>query len=75
MIIEVQGHTDSIPISNERFASNWELSVQRALGVVHYFIRKGVPPERLAAVGMGEYHPIDPGTSAEANRQESPHRA
>lgn len=69
VIIEVQGHTDSIPISNERFASNWELSVHRALGVVRYFIRNGVPPERLAAVGMGEYHPIDPGTSDEAYRR------
>jgi len=69
VIIEVQGHTDRVPISNERFASNWELSVQRALGVVNYFIRKGVPPDRLAAVGMGEYHPIDTGNAPEAHRR------
>ncbi len=69
VIIEVQGHTDTVPISNERYESNWELSVQRALGVVDYFIRKGVPPNRLAAVGMGEYHPIESGNSTEAHRK------
>jgi chemotaxis protein MotB len=59
VIIEVQGHTDRVPIRTARFESNWELSTARALGVVNYLISKGVPPERLAAVGMGEYHPID----------------
>ena len=58
VIIEVQGHTDRIPIHNERFRSNWELSFHRALGVVDYLISQGVPPQRLAAVGMGEHHPI-----------------
>lgn len=70
VIIEVQGHTDKVPISNNpRFANNWELSAKRALDVVYYLIERGIPAERLAAVGMGEYHPIDPGSSPEAYRR------
>ncbi len=69
VIIEVQGHTDRVPIHTERFRSNWELSTARALGVVDYLIERGIPPERLAAVGMGEYHPIDPGNTPAAYRK------
>lgn len=70
VIIEVQGHTDKVPLSSSRrFASNWELSTARALNVVNYLIEQGIPPERLAAVGMGEYHPIEAGDSSEALRR------
>lgn len=69
VIIEVQGHTDRVPIRTARHGSNWELSVDRALGVVNYLISKGIPPGRLAAVGMGEYHPIDTGSTPEALRR------
>lgn len=69
VIIEVQGHTDRVPISTSEFRSNWELSSHRALGVVNYFIERGIPPGRLAAVGMGEYHPIEASKTAEAYRR------
>ena len=69
VIIEVQGHTDRAPIRSGRFPSNWELSTSRAQEVVNYLIRQGVPPQRLAAVGMGEYHPIDPADHPEAYRR------
>ena len=69
VIIEVQGHTDRTPIRNSRFPSNWELSTARAQQVVNYLIQQGVPPQRLAAVGMGEYHPIDPADNPEAYRR------
>jgi chemotaxis protein MotB len=68
VIIEVQGHTDRVPIRG-RFPSNWELSTARAQEVVNYLILQGVPPERLAAVGMAEYHPIDPNDTPEAYRR------
>ncbi len=68
VIIEVQGHTDRVPIRG-RFPSNWELSTARAQEVVNYLIQQGVPPERLAAVGMAEYHPIDPEDTPEAYRR------
>jgi chemotaxis protein MotB len=69
VIIEVQGHTDRVPISTARFKSNWELSIFRALNVVSYLIELGIPPQRLAAVGMGEYHPIEEGSDATALRR------
>lgn len=60
-ILRVDGHTDKRPISNAAFASNWELSAARAISVVQFLISVGVPPERLAATGFGEFQPIDPG--------------
>jgi len=57
--IWVQGHTDDVPIANDLFASNWELSAARALTVVHYLEDvAGVDPRRLAAVGFGEHRPV-----------------
>lgn len=55
--ILIEGHTDDTPISNERFPSNWELSAARALQVLKFFQSLGVPPEKLVAVGYGEYRP------------------
>ena len=65
-ILRVDGHTDADPISTPRFPSNWELSTARALAVVKYLISRGVPPQRLAATGFGQYHPIDPRDTEEA---------
>ncbi len=68
-ILRIDGHTDPVPISTERFPSNWELSTQRAISVVRFLIAEGVPPGRLAATGFGEFQPLVPGTSAEAYRR------
>jgi chemotaxis protein MotB len=57
-LIRVEGHTDNVPISTRRFPSNWELSAARAASVVRLFQQGGVAPERLGAIGMGEYHPV-----------------
>lgn len=65
-ILRVDGHTDKRPIQSAQFHSNWELSASRAIAVVQYLISKGVPPERLAAAGFGEFQPIDPGDTEEA---------
>ncbi|MDI6601747.1 MAG: OmpA family protein [Thermoanaerobacteraceae bacterium] len=57
--IRVEGHTDNVPIHNEKFPSNWELSTARATNVVRYFIEKlNMNPPMLSAVGYGEYHPV-----------------
>ena len=57
--IRVEGHTDNVPISTPRFASNWELSAARATSLVKNFIeRHHLAPERLAVGGYGEYHPV-----------------
>lgn len=68
-ILRIDGHTDSIPINNINFRNNWELSSARALSVVENLIVQGIAPERLAATGFGEYHPIDTGTGPSALRR------
>lgn len=54
----VEGHSDSIPISNARYASNWELSSARAGAVVRFLVDKGVAPQRLSAVGRADNDPL-----------------
>jgi len=56
--IHVEGFTDNIPIHTVQFLSNWELSAARAASVVHLFTDYGVAPDRMAAIGYGEYKPI-----------------
>jgi chemotaxis protein MotB len=58
-VLRVDGHTDRVPIASARFPSNWELSAGRALSVVKYLVAQGVPPQRLAATGFGEFQPLD----------------
>ncbi len=55
--IDVEGHTDNVPISTKIFPSNWELSAARAASVVHLFSNNGVAPERMAAIGFAEFRP------------------
>ncbi|MBP7336316.1 peptidoglycan -binding protein [Niveispirillum sp.] len=62
-ILRVDGHTDIVPIRGGRWASNWELSTARAISVVNFLVGMGVPPERLAATGFGEFQPLEPGNS------------
>lgn len=56
--IQVEGFTDNLPISTLQYPSNWELSAARAASVVRMLVMDGVQPERLAAVGYGEFQPI-----------------
>lgn len=59
-VIRVDGHTDNVPLlGTGDFADNWELSQARALSVVKYMINfLGIPPDRLAANGFGQYQPV-----------------
>jgi chemotaxis protein MotB len=61
--IRVAGHTDNRPISTVAFPSNWELASARAASVVHLFMDRGVAPERLSVMGLGEYRPVMPNTT------------
>lgn len=56
--IHVEGYTDNQPIHTIAFPSNWELSAARAASVVSQLSRNGVKPERMAAIGYGEFHPV-----------------
>lgn len=57
-VVSIEGHTDNVPIENKLFSSNWELSSARATSVVREFINNGISPQRLSAVGYGEFHPV-----------------
>ena len=60
-MLRIDGHTDRQPIFGGRYRNNWELSQARALSVVEYLInQEGIPPDRLAATGFGEFQPLDP---------------
>lgn len=60
----IEGHTDSTPIKNTKYPSNWELSTSRATNIISYMMKKGgVSPKRLCAVGYGEYMPVADNTS------------
>ena len=70
-VLQVDGHTDNVPIRNSPiFANNWELSQARALSVVLYMVNNlGVSPDRLSANGFGEFQPVALGDSPEARAQ------
>ena len=70
--VRVEGYTDDRPINTYQFPSNWELSAARAASVVHLFVGDGIPPERLAMIGYGEFRPIADNATIEgrnANRR------
>jgi len=58
--VDVEGHTDNVPINTPRFPSNWELSVARASEVVKFFILEGVDADRLKASGYADTKPVLP---------------
>ncbi|OXI66684.1 motility protein B [Burkholderia sp. AU28863] len=62
--ILVEGHTDSVPIANAKYESNWELSSARAGSVVRYLTERGVAPHRLAAIGRADMQPLVAGDDA-----------
>lgn len=68
-ILRVDGHTDRRPIFTAAFPSNWDLSTARAVSVVNFLIDQGIPPQRLAATGFGEFQPLDEGNDEIAYRR------
>jgi len=57
--VRIEGHTDDRPIETPIYPSNWELSSTRATTVVRYYVENhGIPPDRISALGYGEYRPI-----------------
>ncbi len=69
-VLRIDGHTDNRPIRGSlNYPSNWELSTARAVAVVKYLASRGIPADRLAAAGFGEFRPLDPGDTEEAYRK------
>ncbi|KFC66496.1 Flagellar motor rotation protein MotB [Bosea sp. LC85] len=68
-ILRVDGHTDARPIRSAQFPSNWSLSTARAVAVVEYLITRGLPADRIAATGFGEFQPLDLASNDDAYRR------
>ncbi|BBP46710.1 membrane protein [Thiosulfatimonas sediminis] len=65
--IEIEGHTDNIPINTPRFPSNWELSSSRAISVLHVFLAQGIDGNKLKAIGYADTRPTAPNLDAQGN--------
>ncbi|MBI3285009.1 MAG: flagellar motor protein MotD [Burkholderiales bacterium] len=63
--IQVEGHTDNLPIKNSIFPSNWELSAVRASTVARLFTESGVNENRVTAIGQGAKLPVGPNDTQE----------
>jgi chemotaxis protein MotB len=68
-LLRIDGHTDRQPITGGPFPTNWQLSTARALSVLNYLSSQGIPPQRMAAAGFGEWQPLDTGNTPEAYRR------
>ena len=59
--VNVVGHTDSVPMHSEKFATNWELSAIRACAVARFLIEKtGLSPKRFYVSGHSYFQPLKP---------------
>lgn len=67
--LRIEGFTDNVPISRRLYASNWELSFARATSVLRYLGSRGVAPQRMSAIGYGEFHPLADNGTAEGRAQ------
>ncbi len=60
----IEGHTDDVPLDRNGY-TNWNLSTDRAVAVLKLLLEEhGLPPDRVGAVGYGEYHPLDTNDTA-----------
>ena len=64
-ILRVDGHADKQPITGGAFATNWELSTQRAVNVVKLLTKDGVAANHLAATGFADFQPLATGDTTE----------
>jgi chemotaxis protein MotB len=72
--VSVEGHTDDVPIGTAQFPDNWALSTARATNILRHFVYQlqVIEPDRIQAVGHGEYRPLQSNATAEgrqANRR------
>src|SRR5271156_5769736 len=67
--IRIEGHTDNVPIHNDQFDSNWELSTTRATRLTRIFVAGNFAPYRMSASGYAEFHPVATNDTAEGRSQ------
>jgi chemotaxis protein MotB len=69
MDMRVEGHSDNVPIHNDTFASNWDLSTARAMAVAMMLIDEaGFDPQRMSVAGYAQYHPVASNDTPEGRR-------
>ena len=73
-MIEVEGHTDDVPIHTEKYPSNWELSSVRATNIVKYLLAQGIEKERLKAAGYADSRPKEGIDNLPLNQQRQGNR-
>lgn len=73
-MVEVEGHTDDVPINTAQFPSNWELSSVRATNVVKYLLAQGIEKERLKAAGYADSRPKENIESLSVEQQRQANR-
>ena len=70
LAVQVEGHTDNMPIETEQFPSNWELSTMRAVNILRYMENNGgLPAKRLVAIGFAEYRPAADNATPEGRQK------
>lgn len=67
--LQVEGHTDDVPVRTGRFQSNWHLGYSRAMAVIDLLTRAGVRPSQLSAASYGEHQPKVPNVDAESRQK------
>ena len=67
--IQVEGHTDDLPIATHEYRSNWELSAARAASVARFLIDEGIAPGRMGAAGYAEFRPLAANRDAESRQR------
>ena len=67
-MIRIDGHTDHQSVGGRTFRSNRDLAAARAIEVVEILTEAGLPPEHLVPASFGEFRPLQPGDTPEANR-------
>jgi len=63
--VQIEGHTDNLPISSAQYPSNWELSSARASSVTRLFAENGVAPQRMVVIGYADNRPVDSNATTE----------
>lgn len=56
--LQIEGHSDDVPIATREFRSNWELSAARAASVARFLVAQGISPERIGIAGYAEFRPL-----------------
>lgn len=67
MSISVEGHTNDEPLSNSRFANNWELSAMRATQIIRLLVDEGMDPAAMRAVSYAGNKPLVPNNDVAGN--------